>query len=142
MNWGQKLVIGLASFMVFILALGAYMISRQSDDALVDKDYYQKGIDYDQEYNWKQNVLDRHMSPEIKTSGSQLVIQLKTAATYELQMMRPSDAHADRSLKGETLGEQHLILINKNDFKSGAWHLTLKWTNQGETYLYSRDIIL
>ncbi|RZM29342.1 MAG: hypothetical protein EOO88_05320 [Pedobacter sp.] len=48
MNWGTKIIIGMAVFMAFILVLGIFMI-RSNPDPLVDEDYYEKGLNYDQE---------------------------------------------------------------------------------------------
>lgn len=48
MNWGTKLIIGMASFMAFIIVLGTLMITSKSDP-LVDEDYYEKGLNYDTE---------------------------------------------------------------------------------------------
>ena len=55
MNWGTKLVIGMGLFMAFIITLVVFMMRSGSDD-LVDKDYYQKGIEYDKEYTRKNQV--------------------------------------------------------------------------------------
>ena len=54
MNWGTKLVIGMLSFMSFIVVLGVLMIGS-TPDPLVDEDYYEKGLNYDQEMKLKKN---------------------------------------------------------------------------------------
>ena len=46
MNWGLKIVIALASFMVLIVSFGIYMVS-QNTDSLVAEDYYERGLNYD-----------------------------------------------------------------------------------------------
>ena len=46
MNWGLKIVIGLATFIVFIVSMGIYMVSKDTD-SLVDNDYYEKSLSYD-----------------------------------------------------------------------------------------------
>lgn len=48
MNWGTKLVIGMLTFMSFIVVLGILMF-RSTPDPLVDEDYYEKGLNYDLE---------------------------------------------------------------------------------------------
>lgn len=47
MNWGTKIVIVLASFMVLIVSFGVYMVSSDTD-SLVAEDYYERGLNYDQ----------------------------------------------------------------------------------------------
>ncbi|HWK59311.1 MAG TPA: FixH family protein [Parapedobacter sp.] len=46
MNWGIKIVIALASFMVLIVSFGIYMVSTDTD-SLVAEDYYERGLNYD-----------------------------------------------------------------------------------------------
>jgi len=48
MNWGTKLVIGMLSFMSFIVVLAVLMFNSNADP-LVDEDYYEKGLNYDRE---------------------------------------------------------------------------------------------
>lgn len=47
MNWGTKLIIGMALFMAFIIGLAVFMLNSNADP-LVDKDYYEKGLKYDE----------------------------------------------------------------------------------------------
>ncbi|WP_262246589.1 FixH family protein [Parapedobacter soli] len=47
MNWGVKIVIALASFMVLIVSFGVYMVNMDTD-SLVAEDYYERGLNYDQ----------------------------------------------------------------------------------------------
>lgn len=46
MNWGVKLVIALAAFIVLIVSFGIYMVSTDTD-SLVHEDYYERGLHYD-----------------------------------------------------------------------------------------------
>ncbi len=46
MNWGVKIVIALALFMVLIVSFGIYMVSTDTD-SLVAEDYYERGLNYD-----------------------------------------------------------------------------------------------
>lgn len=55
MNWGTKIIIGMVSFMAFIIVLGILMI-RSNPDPLVDEDYYEKGLNYDQEIKRMEKV--------------------------------------------------------------------------------------
>lgn len=46
MNWGTKIVIALALFIVLITTFGVYMVSTDTD-SLVAEDYYERGLQYD-----------------------------------------------------------------------------------------------
>ncbi|RZK53691.1 MAG: nitrogen fixation protein FixH [Pedobacter sp.] len=142
MNWGTKIVLGMIAFMLFIVAMVVYMFSVHGNDALVDEDYYEKGINYNKEYNATQNTISGHQEPKITLSDSQLIIQLKDSAGYELKLMRPSTVENDIKTKGSTIGDAHLILIDKKDLPAGLWFLELKWKSDGNDYQFKKSITL
>ncbi|TKC12392.1 nitrogen fixation protein FixH [Pedobacter polaris] len=142
MNWGTKIVLGMITFMLFIICMVVYMFSVHGNDALVDEDYYEKGINYNQEYNAKQNVITDGAQPKITVSNSQIIIQLKDSANYELKLMRPSTTKNDIKDKGNTVGDSNLILIGTKNMHSGLWFLELKWTCNGKNYFFKKDITL
>lgn len=142
MNWGTKIVLGMVAFMLFIVAMVVYMFSVHGNDALVDEDYYEKGINYNKEYNATQNTINGHQEPKITLSDSQLIIQLKDSASYELKLMRPSTVKNDIKTKGSTIGNAHLILIDKKGLPAGVWFLELKWKSNGKDYQFKKSITL
>ncbi|SFB84189.1 FixH protein [Parapedobacter composti] len=46
MDWGTKIVMALALFMIMIMSFGVYML-RHDTDSLVAPDYYERGLKYD-----------------------------------------------------------------------------------------------
>lgn len=142
MNWGAKLVLGMAVFMSFIIGMVVYMFKNHSNDALVEDDYYEKGISYDKEYEAKSNTLNDSATPEIKQSQSQLIIQLKDAADYQLTLMRPSAKEKDVKSSGKTIGDENLIIIEAGSLDKGFWSLKLEWRSNGRDYLFTKDITI
>ena len=142
MNWGTKIVLGMIAFMLFIVAMVVYMFSVHGNDALVDKDYYEKGINYNQEYNAKQNVVEESAQPIISINKSQISIQLKDSATFELKLQRPSTVKDDILIKGNTSGKSNLIKLNSATMPKGLWFLELKWKSNNKEYLFKKDITL
>ena len=142
MNWGTKIVLGMIAFMLFITAMVIYMFSVHGNDALVDEDYYEKGINYNQEYNASKNVITDHAEPKITLTESQIIIQLKDSATFEWKLMRPSTVKDDIKDKGFTVSDSHLILINAKNMHTGLWFLELKWKSNGKEYQFKKSIIL
>jgi len=142
MNWGKKIVLGMIIFMLFIIAMVVYMFSVHGNDALVDEDYYEKGINYNQEYDARQNVIADHAEPKINTNKYQIIIQLKDSASYELKLMRPSTVKDDIKTVGVTLGDSNLILVNTKNMHSGLWFMELKWVSNGKVYLFKKNITL
>ena len=142
MNWGKKIIITMAAFMLFILALGAYMLSKQGNDTLVESNYYEKGLRYDEEYKQKANTFADHAEPAITVNPNQVIIRLKDSASYTLVLMRPSNAQADKKQNGNTLGNSHLILLDRKPADKGLWCLDLKWKSNQKQYQYKKSITL
>ena len=142
MNWGTKLVLGMALFMSFIIGMVVYMFKQHGNDALVEEDYYEKGINYDKEYDAKSNTLNDDATPEIKLSQSQLIIQLKDEADYQLTLMRPSAKEKDVKSNGKTIGDKNLIIIETGSLDKGLWSLKLQWRSNGRDYMFAKDITI
>ena len=112
MNWGTKIVLGMIAFMLFIIAMVVYMFSVHGNDALVDEDYYEKGINYNQEYNAIQNVLFDKTEPNLSITKNQIIIKLKDSANYEIKLMRPSTVKDDihkKLLQGDKYVAQNIL---------------------------------
>lgn len=141
MNWGTKIVLGMVAFMLFIIGMVAYMFSVHGNDSLVE-DYYEKGLNYNQEYQAKENVLNDEAEPVIKINAHQIIIQLKDSASYELKIMRPAKAAEDITSKGNTIGATNLILVDRANMHTGVWILELKWTSNAKDYQFNKNITL
>lgn len=142
MNWGKKLVLSLIVFILFISALVAYMIKVHGDDALVEENYYEKGLTYDQEYQNKQNMLDDDAKPLITLTENQIIVQLKDSAHYQLVLLRPSNKKADVKFEGHTVSSSNLILIERSKLVKGLWFFNLEWKSNNKTYQYKQNITL
>ncbi len=142
MNWGTKIVLGMIAFMLFIVAMVVYMFKVHGNDAIVDEDYYEKGINYNQEYNATQNMLVDNATPTVNITKSQIILKLKDSASYEIKLMRPSTVKDNIQLKGSTLSTSNLILIDRTTMHFGVWFLELRWTSKGKDYLYKTTLRL
>jgi len=142
MNWGGKLILTMLIFIAFILAMGAFMLSRQSSDALVEGNYYEKGLSYDEEYQAKQNTIDDGQTPIIIINETHMIVQMKDSADYALRLIRPSDAKADKKLNGRTIGDKNLILIPKKPQDKGLWFLDIEWKVNRKNYRLKQNITL
>lgn len=142
MNWGTKIVLGMITFMLFIIGMVIYMFHVHGRDALIEENYYEKGIDYNTEYNAKQNVAVDNAKPKITNTPKQLLIQLKDSATYQLVLMRASDSKDDLKLNGKTTGDSNLILVDKAKLAKGMWFISLTWRSANKDYLYKNNITL
>lgn len=142
MNWGNKLALGLGIFMLFIICMVAYMFTKQGNDALVDDDYYEKGLNYNEDYTLQQNVLKDQATPTFNQTQTQLIFKLKDSAQYTLNMMCMAKAKSDRKLVGITLGKENLIIIPTLRLEKGRWALALNWSTKTNKYLFKKEIII
>lgn len=141
MNWGKKLIIGMALFMTFIVSLGAIMIMRNDNDALIEKDYYEKGITYDKDYEAKQAAIDDMVVPAIHTSAWGVTITFPVPVKYQLICRRPSDYHMDKTFNGFT-DEDRNIQIPKGMLQAGPWLLRIQYSTEDKNYLFEGEIIM
>jgi len=140
MNWGTKIILGLASFMIFIVAMGVIMFSSKKD-ALVDNDYYEKGINYNQVYDLKEQTKTDHAKPTIIINQAMLLLTFKAHAAGTLKLMRSADKSLDKSLPFKS-NVNNQVIIPSSNLKKGSWRLIINWTSQDKNYLYEQEINL
>lgn len=140
MNWGTKLMIGMATFMCFIVALGITMFNSKSD-ALVDNDYYEKGINYDEEYNSKEQVKKDSATPTIEITEAELTLKFISSAVGDIRLMRLDDKNMDKSFHFESTAD-HRVAIPMDALAKGRWNLRIRWTSHGNQYVDEQAIHL
>jgi hypothetical protein len=140
MNWGTKIVLGLAVFMIFIVSLGVIMVSGKKD-ALVDNDYYEKGINYNKVYNRKEQMNRDHAKPVVTVSPERILLTFKHPAKGKAQFMRTADKNLDRSVPFESNAENQVI-IPAGLLQKGSWRLIIEWTGSRKSYMYEQEISL
>ena len=139
MNWGTKLTIALISFMAFIVSMGARMV-LSNEDALIDKDYYERGLKYDKEYNENKQALQDSIIPEVNIKQSALSISFPVPVKYKLICKKLSDANKDRVYTANT--ESRNIQVDAGELEKGTWLLTIEYHVQQKAYLVKRQIAL
>lgn len=136
MNWGKGLVIGLAAFMIFITVLVVKMFSTAEDS--FDKDYYEKGLAYDQIYDLKQNVINDQVEPIISQNDKDVSIRFKLVDSGFVEFKRPSSEIKDQVFTFKN-NEVH---ISKSNFEKGEWKLVMNWSASGKKYLFERNLYM
>jgi len=139
-NWGTKLVIGMLCFMSFIIVLAIKMFNS-SPDALVDNDYYEKGLNYDKEYQLKEQVKTDHAKPEIQVSSEAITLTFKASAEGRVNLVRTADKRMDKVIQINT-DEQHRAAIPLTGIAKGHWKLIINWKSAGKFYLDEQEVIV
>lgn len=140
MNWGTKIVLGMASFMIFIVALVLIMFNSRKD-ALVDTDYYEKGINYNTEYNLKEQTSSDHAKPSLSLSRDSILLGFTKQATGEVKMMYTADKSMDKVLSFKSDSHNQVVIPAAN-LRAGSWRLIMKWTSHQVNYLYEQEITI
>ena len=140
MNWGLKIALGLGVFMTFIMVLAYLMMTSKNDD-LVDADYYEKGINYNVDYEKKSRVTKDQATPEVLINGQQLTITFKKAATGTVKLIRTADKSMDKNmtLKTDSLNQYNIPITG---LATGLWKLQIDWNSNGLSYLYEKEVML
>ena len=139
-NWGTKLMIGMVSFMTFIIVLAVLMFNS-TPDALVDNDYYEKGLNYDADYNRKEQVKADHAAPEIQVSTGEIVLTFKEAAEGRVKIVRPSDKRMDKVVLIKT-DTEYKSVIPSDEIAKGRWKLIITWNSAGKSYLDEQEVMI
>jgi hypothetical protein len=110
---------------------------RSAEDSF-DKDYYEKGLAYDVEYQQKQQVITDQAEPTISYNDEVLSITFKAADSGQINFKRPSSKKEDKVINFT----DNELNINRKELLNGEWKIILKWTYNQKNYLYEKNIFL
>ena len=140
MNWGYKIALGLGAFIIFIIGAGIYMVSHDSD-TLVESDYYEKGLNYDETFHKKENLLNDHAKPTIHVLHDTLLIQFSSKVNKgSLNFKRLDDKNQDKQLPFYTDTDQ--FKFPTSSFKKGNWNLEIDWVNSDKLYISDHSVFI
>lgn len=140
MNWGTKIFLSLAIFIVGIVAAGIYMVSNDGD-SLIDQDYYEKGIAYDEIYQRKSNLIRDDAAPKISIHQNTLLIEFKTANNRgKILLRKPSNDREDWSHEISTPSQ--VVRIALPSLSQGMWNAELTWESAGVLYQFDQSLFI
>lgn len=144
-NWGTGLVIWLALFICFIL----YFVIRIStekkyDYDLVTEEYYQKEMVFQKEMDDEanSNTLENNISGEKIAEGWMLTFPKNidySKITGTVFLYRPSNKKLDFVLPLK-LSDPNLLIPDERMIP-GRWNTIVRWSYEGEDYLYKNEIV-
>lgn len=142
--WPIGLTVFIIAFLLFSIATVFWAASRSED--LVDEDYYQKGIEYQNEINIRSRTEKLPLKPEIEYSGNRLMIAFPLELSSMLQggnvhLYRVSDKSLDRDYS-LTLNRDGRQIIDASDLKQGNWEIDLTWFMADLQYKMKQDLII
>ena len=95
MNWGWRITIVYSLFALTMI--GAVIYSTTLDVNLVEEDYYEKEVNYQQVINKKENALRDSATFNVAVVGDSVVIHFPTAvAQGKIYFIRAADVNNDK----------------------------------------------
>jgi hypothetical protein len=137
MNWGKGLVIGMLLFVTFIVSMGFYMFNMPADD--YDHQYYEKGLDFNKDYDREKQVVTDKAQPLIKQLNGEVTIEFTQPAAGTIKFVNPLGKSKDLVFSLNT-GKTTTIPADK--LTTGRWAIRLDWNSQGKDYLYQQDVFI
>ena len=125
-NWGTKLVIAMALFMGFIIIL--VIQTTRNDINLVEKDYYPKGLKYQDRLDDIQNATPYNKTIRIFQDAEHVIVQLPEiiADTGTIYFFRPSNTELDKLFKLDP-ANNFSQSIPKSEFQKGKYLVKIFW---------------
>ena len=140
MNWGTKLIIGMVSFMLFIITLVVIMIVRHKDDSLVDKDYYERGLSYDSVLTYKQKAIDDQTVPTVELGKMGPRINFTAPASFTMICQKASDITQDTEFRSPQA--VRIFEIPRSELARGAWLIRINYEQGNSSYLYESRVVI
>src|SRR5690606_13355293 len=140
MNWGVYIVAGMATIMILIVSVGIYMVTRDTD-SLMEDDYYEKSLNYDDVYKRKHNLIDYNAKPLVRLNSDTLFITFQQDDNAgELFFRRPSDERLDQKVAFAT--KTNVFALPIAAFSKGNWNIEINWESQQKSYLDVRPLFI
>ena len=143
-NWGTGIALAYGTFALSMV--GAVIASRQHDPGLVNKDYYELDLHYQEHMEKKQNAVNLSVAPEARYD------QQKKAVVVRFPQDMPVSGGSIKFFRSAFVGDDLFIAIPPNgsgvveipaaDLHQGRWHLELDWEANTKKYFFSTTVVL
>ena len=129
----------MALFMLFIIGMCVYMFRMPADE--YDHHYYEKGLNFDQDYNKERQVVTDKAKPMIRIMKDSIQIIFTEPANGKIRFIRPSSEALDKQFPLHTsVGK--IALISASSLIKGRWQMVLEWKSGQKNYLYEQKVDL
>lgn len=132
-NWGTKLLIWIIAFILFIL--GLVFMTTKSDVNLVEKDYYPKGLVYQQRIDAIENAKEINAVFKTIQNTSTITLNIPDIQIDEgaVTFFRPSGNSLDR-VYDFVINKERIMTFPKSDLKKGKYLLKINWNHENKEY--------
>lgn len=141
MSWGYRVIIILVVFVAGIISM-VYIAMRQTNE-MVDANYYEQEIKYQQVIDGKKNLWALNDSVSIRNNGSVVQIIFPEVSVTQIdsgsiRFMKLSGAKDDKIIS-MSKGKTNPYEIPLSHLKKGWYKMRIDWSNEGRPYYHERD---
>ena len=139
-NWGTKLALFIIAFVVFILSL-VYM-SLGYDVNLVEKDYYPKGLVYQQRIEAIKNANEAGITVDVIQENDQIIVNINNCSpdSGKITFFRPSDT--DKDLVINLIDLINNPILPQSEFLRGKYKLKMNWWDNEKEFYHEKTIVI
>ncbi len=140
----QGIVITIVAPIILLIVFVIY--SSQNSFKLVEKDYYQKEINFQTQIDKETRANQLSEKVNIYNNDERVVLQFPSIFSPEnisgsMMFFRPSDSNLDFSIKID-LNKDMLQSISNINLEKGVWILKIFWNNQQDEYYSEKRIFV
>ena len=144
LNWGSGIAVVYILFLIGTLIM--VMIFMNQDVSLESKDYYTKGIKYQDEIDKMERTKELPEQLDIRVEQSLIILNFpkifkSTELNGKIYCYRPSDDSKDFIINVET-DSSSTQSIPTNNFLKGFWRLKIDWNGKGNSYLDEKIVMV
>lgn len=142
MNWGHKITLVIAAFIVAMLTM-VYVASRQTNE-MIDKNYYERELKYQSLIDAANNLNAVSQDTLVHQNAAGISLQIPGVllagfSDGRVEFIRNEDESKDMSFDflPDTNG---LFLIDKSKFSPGLYKARIQWKSQEKRYYEEQEI--
>ncbi len=144
MSWGYRVVIIIGTFVIGILTM--VYISMQQDIDMIDDQYYDKELKYQQVIDAKRNLQEFNDSVLVTQENGQITIKIPAGAATQIQngrieFLRPSDKTKDKIVT-LSQGSPGWASLPEAELTRGLYRLRAQWQSAGKEFYDERDVFI
>ncbi len=143
MNWGYKITIVIAVFIIIMTSM-VYVAFKQSNE-MMDKSYYQKELKYQTYIDASKNLNSISVDTLITQDEQNILVQIPTdlVSNFEkgsIEFLRGDDQNKDLTVPF-TPDAKGIFLIGKSKFSKGNYTARIQW-NCGDKPFYREQTLI
>lgn len=144
MNWGFKIMTVIILFIVGMMTM--LFIAFKQTNEMVDKNYYQRELQYQSLIDASENLSAISKNPLLKLSDENVELSLPAGARNafeggEIEFLCVNDQNKDVTIPIQ-IGQDGLQQIERKGLGKGNYTVRINWKNEGKQFYRQEKLII